>query len=200
MWFGDGYAAAASNGSFRSAVVAGMALVMLLLLSNALVVSRSVLLPGAATAVVVVGAVGLMFMSRSSGFMLRLSVTVLMDCKGSPPVTPTPSRRTRMLRNVRRYFSASLVDKGWGPVGGVVVVGVPVTGSTVIGRVVLISWGRLSSVEAIWRTLWVFFFFFFFQSVSILPLKDRAAGDVRNWPRWAQYGFLARSSADIEDP
>lgn len=86
-------------------------------------------------------AVGLMVMSRSSGLMFRLSVTVLMDCKGSPPVTLTPSRRTRMLRNVRKYFSASLVDKGCGPVGGVavVVVGVPVTGSTARGKIVLIS-------------------------------------------------------------
>jgi hypothetical protein len=124
-------------------------LVMLLLLSNTLGVSRSVLALSVA--------VGLMFMSRSSGLTFKLSVTVLMDCKGSPPVTPTPSRRTRMLRNVRRYFSASLVDKGWGPVGGVVVVGVPVTGSTVMGKVVLVSWGRLRSVEAIWRTLWVCF-------------------------------------------
>lgn len=113
----------------------------------------------AAAVVVVVVAVGLMFISRSSGLMFKLSVTVLMDCKGSPPVTPTPSRRTRILRNVRRYFSASLVDRGWGPVGGVVVVGVPVTGSTVMGKVVLISWGRLRRVDAIWRTLWVCYFF-----------------------------------------
>lgn len=83
--------------------------------------------------------VGLMVMSKSSGLMLRFSVTVLMEWSGSPAVTPTPSSRTRMLRNVRRYFSASLVDRGCGPVGGVVVVGVPVTGSTVMGEVVLIS-------------------------------------------------------------
>lgn len=121
--------------------------------------------------VVVVVVAGLMLMSKSWGLMFRFSVTVL-DCSGSPPVTPTPSSRTRMLRNVRRYFSASLVDKGCGPVGGVVVVvvvvlGVPVTGSTVMGRVVLVSWGRLSSVEAIWRTLW----HCLNVSISIIPLR-----------------------------